>query len=123
MAQDYAQWDEETDVIRLLGVFGLSEYSTSMRPVIARWIHEVAEKIGYEDLPDDDQLLGKMPQNELYELFEKIIDEASEDYYIYIYLDDVESLEMTSPKDLYMTWLDHVKDNVPTERCCRISRS
>ncbi|MBO4611456.1 MAG: DUF4062 domain-containing protein [Bacteroidales bacterium] len=112
MAQDYAQWDEETDVIRLLGVFGLSEYSTSMRPVIARWIHEVAEKIGYEDLPDDDQLLGKMPQNELYELFEKIIDEAAEDYYIYIYLDDVESLEMTSPKDLYMTWLDHVKDNV-----------
>ena len=112
MAQDYSQWDEDTDVIRLLGVFGLSEYSTSTRPVIARWIHEIAETIGYEDLPDDDQLLGKMPQTELYELFEKVVDEAAEDYYIYIYLDDVESLEMTSPKDLYMTWLDHVKDNV-----------
>ena len=112
MAQDYAQWDEDTDVIRLLGVFGLSEYSTSMRPVIARWIHEIAEVIGREDLPDDDQLLGKMPQTELYELFEEIVDEAAEDYYVYVYLDDVESLEMTSPKDLYMTWLDHVKDNV-----------
>ena len=112
MAQDYAQWDEDTDVIRLLGVFGLSEYSTSMRPVIARWIHEIASVIGREDLPDDAQLLGKMPQTELYKLFEEIVEEAAEDYYIYIYLDDVEALETTSPKDLYMTWLDHVKDNV-----------
>ena len=112
MAQDYAQWDEETDVIRLLGVFGLSEYSTSTRPVIARWIHELAGIIGREELPDDEQLLGKMPQNDLYELLEELVNEAAEDYYIYIYLDDVESLETTSPKDLYMTWLDHIKDKV-----------
>ena len=112
MAQDYAQWDEDTDVIRLLGVFGLSEYSNSMRPVLARWIHELAEKTGREDIPDDEQLLGKMPQTEFYNLFEALVKEAAEDYYIYIYLDDVEDLETTSPKDLYMTWLDHVRDDV-----------
>ncbi len=112
MAQDYAQWDEDTDVIRLLGVFGLSEYSSSARPVIARWIHEIAEVIGREELPDDEQLLAKMSQNDLYELLEELVKEASEDYYIYVYLDDVEALEMTSPKDLYMTWLDHIKDYV-----------
>ena len=112
MAQDYAQWDEDTDVIRLLGVFGLSEYSSSMRPVIARWIHELAEVVGREELPDDGQLLGKMPQTELYALLEELVSEAAEDYYIYIYLDDLESLETTSPKDLYMTWLDHIKDDV-----------
>ena len=112
MAQDYVQWEEDSDVIRLLGVFGLSEYSRSMRPVLARWIHELAGKVGREDIPDDEQLLGKMPQTELYGLFENLVKEAAEDNYLYIYLDDVEALETTSPKDLYMTWLDHVKDDV-----------
>lgn len=112
MAQDYIQWDDETDVIRLLAVFGLSEYSNSMRPVLARWIHELAAKVGRPQLPDDDLLLGKMPQTELYGLFENLVEEAAENNYLYIYLDDVEALETTSPKDLYMTWLDHVKDNV-----------
>ena len=112
MAQDYVRWDEDTDVIRLLGVFGLSEYSSSMRPVLARWIHEIAEKTGREELPDDELLLGKMPETELYRLFEEVVNEAAGNFYIYIYLDDVEALETSSPKDLYMTWLDHVKDRV-----------
>lgn len=112
MAQDYAQWDEDTDVIRLLAVFGLSEYSSSMRPVLARWIHELAERLGREDLPEDDLMLGKMPEPELFKLFEELVEEAAEDNYIYIYMDDVEALETTSPKDLYMPWLDHVKDDV-----------
>ena len=112
MAQDYVQWDEDTDVIRLLAVFGLSEYSSSMRPVIARWIHELAERVGREDLPEDELMLGKMPEPELFNLFEELVEEAAEDNYIYIYMDDVEALETTSPKDLYMPWLDHVKDDV-----------
>ncbi|MBP5488173.1 MAG: DUF4062 domain-containing protein [Bacteroidales bacterium] len=112
MAQDYAQWDEDTDVIRLLAVFGLSEYSSSMRPVLARWIHELAERVGREDLPEDELMLGKMPEPELFDLFEELVKEVAEDDYIYIYMDDVEALETTSPKDLYMPWLDHVKDDV-----------
>ena len=112
MAQDYVQWDEDTDVIRLLAVFGLSEYSSSMRPVIARWIHELAERVGREELPEDELMLGKMPEPELFNLFEELVEEAAEDNYIYIYMDDVEALETTSPKDLYMPWLDHIKDDV-----------
>ncbi len=112
MVQDYVQWDEDTDVIRLLAVFGLSEYSSSMRPVIARWIHELAERVGREELPEDELMLGKMPEPELFNLFEELVEEAAEDNYIYIYMDDVEALETTSPKDLYMPWLDHIKDDV-----------
>ena len=112
MARDYVQWDEDTDVVRLLAVFGLSEFSTSMRPVLVRWIHELADFIGREDLPDDGQLLGGMPEPALNALFAGLVDEVAEDNYIYIYLDDVEALETTSAKDLYMPWLDRVKDKV-----------
>ena len=112
MAREYIQWDEDSDVVRLLGVFGLSEFSTSMRPVLVRWIHELAAFIGREDLPEDGQLLGRMPEPELNALFAELIDAVAEENYIYIYLDDVEALETTSAKDLYMPWLDRVKDKV-----------
>jgi len=84
-----------------------------MRPVLARWIHELAVVCGVEDLPDDDQLLGKMPAPELNELLASLIEKAREaGKYIYVYLDDVEALEMTAAKDLYMPWLDRIADQV-----------
>ena len=113
MAQEYSQWDGDDEVVRLLAVFGLSEYSTSMRPVLARWIHELAVVCGVEDLPDDDQLLGRMPVPDLNELLASLVDKAREmGKYIYIYMDDVEALEMTAAKDLYMPWLDRIADQV-----------
>lgn len=113
MAQDYAQWDGDEEVVRLLAVFGLSEYSSSMRPVLARWIHELAAVCAEEDLPDDEQLLVKMPLPGLYDLFEDLVGRARDaGKYIYIYLDEVEALETTSSKDLYMTWLDRVSEKV-----------
>ena len=113
MAQEYANWDEDADVVRLLAVFGLSEYSNAMRPVLARWIHELAEVTGREEIPDDDQLLGKLPEPDLNALFASLVQEACDaDKYIYIYLDDVEALETTASKDLYMPWLDRVADQV-----------
>ena len=113
MAQEYADWAEDADVVRLLAVFGLSEYSNAMRPVLARWIHELALVTGREDLPDDELLLGKMPEPELNTLFASLVQEVLDaDKYIYIFLDDVEALETTSPKDLFMPWLDRVADRV-----------
>ena len=113
MAQEYASWDEDADVVRLLAVFGLSEYSNAMRPVLARWIHELALVTGREEIPDDDQLLGKLPEPELNALFASLVQEAYDaDKYIYIFLDDVEALETTASKDLYMPWLDRVADQV-----------
>ncbi len=113
MAQEYASWDEDADVVRLLAVFGLSEYSNAMRPVLARWIHELAEVTGREEIPNDDQLLGKLPEPDLNALFASLVQEACDaDKYIYIYLDDVEALETTASKDLYMPWLDRVADQV-----------
>lgn len=113
MAYRYTSWDGDDSVIRLLAVFGLSEYSNAMRPVLARWIHELALACGREDLPSDEELLGKMPVPELDALFASLVDSVRErKKYVYIYLDDVEALEMTSPKDLYMPWLDRVADRV-----------
>ena len=114
MAQNYSQWDGDDEVVRLLGVFGLSQYSSSMRPVLARWIHELAQVCGAEEgLPDDEQLLSKMPGPELSALLESLVQKARElDKYIYIYMDDVESLEITAAKDLYMPWLDRIADSV-----------
>ena len=113
MAQEYAEMDEDADVVRLLAVFGLSEYSNAMRPVLARWIHELALVTGREELPDDELLLGKMPEPELNTLFASLVQEVFDaDKYIYIFLDDVEALETTSPKDLFMPWLDRVADQV-----------
>jgi len=113
MAQDYAGWDGSDDVIRLLAVFGLSEYSSSMRPVLARWIHELAEQTGGAELPDDGQLLAKMPEPELSALLASLVEKARGlDKYVYIYMDDVEALEMTAAKDLYMPWLDRIADSV-----------
>ena len=113
MAQEYAQRDGDDEVVRLLAVFGLSEYSTSMRPVLARWIHELALVCGEDALPDDEQLLGKMPPSELNELLASMTKKVrDEDKYIEIYLDDVEALETTAPSDLYMPWLDRIADDV-----------
>ncbi len=113
MAQEYASWDEDADVVRLLAVFGLSEYSNAMRPVLARWIHELALVTGREEIPDDDQLLGKLPETELNALFASLVQDVRDaDKYIYIFLDDVEALETTAAKDLYMPWLDRVADQV-----------
>jgi hypothetical protein len=113
MAQAYSNRGGDEDVIRLLAVFGLSEYSRSMRPVMARWIYELAAFIGKQDLPDDDQLLYRMSEYDLYSLFESVVTQVREQHrYIYIYMDEVETLEMTSPRDLYMYWLQRVKDDV-----------
>ena len=113
MAQEYREWNGDSDVVRLLAVFGLSEYSNAMRPVLARWIHELAEAAGREDLPDDALLLGKMPEPEINDLFASLVEQVREDgKYVYVYLDDVEALEVTAPKDLYMPWLDRVEDDV-----------
>ena len=113
MAQEYQEWDGDADVVRLLAVFGLSEYSNAVRPVLVRWIHELAETAGREDLPDDSLLLGKMPEPELYDLFASLVEDVRGDgKYVYVYLDDVEALEVTAPKDLYMPWLDQVEDDV-----------
>ena len=113
MAQDYSQWDGDEEVVRLLAVFGLSEYSTSMRPVLARWIHELATVCAEDDLPSDEQLLGKMPAPQLYDMLGHLVDRVRDDgKYIYLYLDDVEALETTSAKDLYMPWLDRISEKV-----------
>jgi len=113
MAVEYDSWREEKDTIRLLAVFGISEYSTSMRPVLARWIHELAEICGEEDLPDDEELLGSMPVSELNELFASLVETARDrGFYIYIFLDELETLEASSPDDLYMTWLNRISDRV-----------
>ena len=113
MAQEYQQWDGDPEVVRLLAVFGLSEYSNAMRPVLVRWIHELAEVTGKDDLPDDSLMLGKMPEPELNDLFASLMDDVRDKgFYVYIYLDDVSALEVTAPKDLYMPWLDRVKDEV-----------
>ena len=113
MAQEYRAWDGDPDVVRLLAVFGLSEYSNAMRPVLVRWIHELAEAAGRKDLPEDALLLGKMPEPEIGDLFASLVEEVrGKDKYVYVYLDDVEALEVTAPKDLYMPWLDRVEDEV-----------
>ena len=113
MAQEYARCVETADILPLLAVFGLSEYSNAMRPVLARWIHELALVAGREDLPDDDQLLGKLPEPALNALFASLLREVRPAFKnIIIFLDDVEALETTAPKDLYMPWLDRVADLV-----------
>ena len=61
MAQEYAEWDGDADVVRLLAVFGLSQYSSSMRSVLARWIHELAEVCGRQELPSEEELLVTIP--------------------------------------------------------------
>ena len=113
MAQDYASWEGRSDVVRLLAVFGLSEYSQSVRPVIARWIHELAQVCGEEEIPEDQELLISMPPPDLYAIFGKLVENVREmGKYIYIYMDELETLEMTSAKDLYMPWLARIKDDV-----------
>ena len=113
MAQEYAAWDGDVDVVRLLAVFGLSQYSSAMRPVLARWIHELAGVCGREELSTEEELLVTMPANALNDLFTDLVKEVrGQDKFIYIYLDDVEALEETSAKDLYMPWLDRVADEV-----------
>ena len=113
MAQEYQQWDGDPEVVRLLAVFGLSEYSNAMRPVLVRWIHELAEVTGKEDLPDDSRMLGNLPEPELNDLFASLVDDVRDKgIYVYIYMDDVSALEITAPKDLYMPWLDRVADEV-----------
>ena len=112
LARRYSEWDGEEDVVRLVGVFGLSEFSDSMRPVLVRWIHELAQLLQEEGLPEDEPMLTTMPDSELYDVFEALVSKAAEDYYIYIYLDNVEQLETRSPKDLHMNWLARVKDQV-----------
>ncbi|MGM9791707.1 MAG: DUF4062 domain-containing protein [Candidatus Cryptobacteroides sp.] len=113
LARRYSEWDGEEDVIRLVGVFGLSEYSDSMRPILVRWIHELAQLLQEKDnLPEDEPMLTTMPDSELYDIFEALVSKAAEDYYIYIYLDNVEQLETRAPKDLHMNWLARVKDKV-----------
>ena len=113
MAQEYAEWDGDADVVRLLAVFGLSQYSSSMRSVLARWIHELAEVCGRQDLPSEEELLVTMPAPAVNDLFCELVEAVREqDKYIYIYMDDVEALEETSAKDLYMPWLDRVADDV-----------
>ncbi len=112
MAREYAGWNGDDEVVRLLAVFGLSEYGCAMRPVLVRWIHELAAVCGRENLPEDEEMLVKMPQLDLEALFASLIGEVREKgKYIYVYLDDVEALELTSPQDLYMTWLDRVEDD------------
>lgn len=113
MAQEYQQWDGDPEVVRLLAVFGLSEYSNAMRPVLVRWIHELAVVTGKDDLPDDSQMLGNMPEPELNDLFAYLVkDVRDKGIYVYIYMDDVSALEVTAPKDLHMHWLDRVEDEV-----------
>ncbi|MGM9753206.1 MAG: DUF4062 domain-containing protein [Candidatus Cryptobacteroides sp.] len=112
LARSYSGWDGDEELIRLVGVFGLSEYSDSMRPVLVRWIHELAQLLQEEGLPEDEPMLTTMPDSELYDIFEALIKKAAQDYYIYIYLDNVEQLETRSPKDLHMNWLARVKDQV-----------
>ena len=113
MAQEYADWGQDADVVRLLAVFGLSEYSNAMRPVLTRWIHELALVAGREDLPDDELMLGKLPEPELNALFASLVQDVRDaGKYIYLFLDDVEALETTAPKDLFMPWLDRVADQV-----------
>ena len=112
LARRYSEWGGEEDVVRLVGVFGLSEFSDSMRPVLVRWIHELAQLLQEEGLPEDEPMLTTMPDSELYDVFEALVSKAAEDYYIYIYLDNVEQLETRSPKDLHMNWLARVKDQV-----------
>lgn len=113
LAQSYGKWDEDEDVVRLVAVFGLSEYSSSVRPVLVRWIHELwSEEYGVE-IPSDDDMLYNIPESQLYPIFESLVEKAREaDKYIYIYMDDLEALEITAPKDLYMPWLSRVKDDV-----------
>lgn len=113
MAQEYAEWDGDADVVRLLAVFGLSQYSSSMRSVLARWIHELAEVCGRQELPSEEELLVTMPATAVNDLFSELVEAVREqDKYIYIFMDDVEALEETSAKDLYMPWLDRVADDV-----------
>ncbi len=113
MAQSYSGWDGDKDVVRLLAVFGLSEYSNSVRPVIVRWIHELWREEYEVPLPSDEDMLYNMPEAQLYPIFESLVNKAREaDMYIYIYMDDLEALEVTAPKDLYMPWLARVKDEV-----------
>lgn len=113
MAQEYAEWDGDTDVVRLLAVFGLSQYSSAMRPVLARWIHELAEACGRKELPSEEELLVTMPATAVNDLLSALVKAVREqNKYIYIFMDDVEALEETSAKDLYMPWLDRVADDV-----------
>ncbi len=113
MAQSYSGWDGDKDVVRLLAVFGLSEYSNSVRPIIVRWIHELWREEYELPLPSDEDMLYNMPEAQLYPIFESLVNKAREaDMYIYIYMDDLEALEVTAPKDLYMPWLARVKDDV-----------
>ena len=43
-------------------------------------------------LTDDELMLGKMPEPDLFNLFEELVEEAAEDNYIYIYMDDLSIL-------------------------------
>ena len=113
MAQEYVELKDDPSSVCLLAVFGLSEYGQSMRPVLVRWIHELAEACGREELPADELLLGRMPDVELNDLFASLVEEVRDrDKYIYLFLDDMEALELTAAKDLYMPWLDRVEDQV-----------
>ncbi len=115
MAQSYSHWDDEEDddVVRLLAVFGLSEYSSSVRPVIVRWIHELWNEEYGVKLPSDEDMLYNMPEAQLYPIFETLVEKLREaDKYIYIYIDDLEALEITAPNNLYMPWLSRVKDDI-----------
>ncbi len=113
MAREYAELDGDGEAVRLLAVFGLSEHGKAMRPVLVRWIHELAAVCGREDLPPDEEMLGKMPQLDLDALFGTLVEAVrAEGKYIYVFMDDVEALELGSPQDLYMTWLDRVEDDV-----------
>ena len=105
MAQRYQVYNDGEDIC-LLVLFGLTEKSTSMRPVLARWIAEMEEILDKEVADDPDVIIEKWNDARIYDRFKALAAEASErDIEVYVFMDDIATLETTSPKDLYMGWI------------------
>lgn len=107
LAQRYAKYRSDHSIC-LIGIFGLTEHSTSMRGVMTRWIFEVADRLGKVEMCPDDMLdASKVQFGGLVKYFKELINTAKDKgLSVYMFLDNLESLEGSSPSDLFLSWID-----------------
>jgi len=106
------QWNrrrQDTDDICLVGIVGLTSFSSHTLPLLTRWCHEIADAIGETDNDYTDFIMTadtplSVVCDEFYRLVDKAYDQGRE---VCLFIDDVDRFYASEPAAVRLAWIDY----------------
>lgn len=106
------QWNRRrqyTDDICLVGIVGLTSFSSHTLPLLTRWCYEIADSIGETENDYTDFIMtGDKPLSVVCDEFYRLVDLAYEQgREVCLFIDDVDRFYASEPGAVRLAWIDY----------------